>query len=246
MYLKTKALVIHVTEYQDRDVLLLLLTPDHGRITAKAKGLKRKNNAMSAACQLLAYSEFTLFEYKQTYTVNEATTIELFMPLRNDLQKLALGTYFAQVGSAVAQEDAPSSEILSLVLNCLYALSKLPVPEKQVKAVFEVRIVSIAGYTPNLNGCILCGDEEASFFDFHGGIMLCTKCVALNQSPYQEIDAGVLDALRYITTSDPKRLFSFRVGDTTLQNLGQLTETYLLAQFELSFPTLDFYKSLLI
>ena len=165
---------------------------------------------MSAACQLLSYSEFTLFEYKQTYTVNEATSIELFMPLRNDLQKLSLGTYFAQVGGAVAQEDAPSSEILSLVLNCLYALSKLNIPEKQVKAVFELRIVSIAGYTPNLNCCVLCGADEPRFFDFHGGIMLCTDCVVLNRSPYQEIDTGVLNALRYITTSDPKRIFSFR------------------------------------
>lgn len=245
MYLKTKALVIHVTEYHDSDVLLLLLTPEHGRITAKVKGARRKNNPMSASCQLLAFSEFTLFEYRQMYTVNEASVIELFMPIRKDLQKLALGTYFAQVGGAVAQEDAPSSEILSLISNCLYALSTLNLPEKQVKSVFEIRIVGIAGYTPNLNCCIICGEGKPTYFDFDGGTLLCTDCIGLNQSTVQILDAGVLDTLRYVVNCDPKRIFSFRVGEETLQKLGHLAETYLLTQFELSFPTLTFYKSLL-
>lgn len=245
MYLKTKALVIHVTEYHDHDALLLLLTPEHGRISAKVRGLRRKNSVLSASCQLLAFSEFTLFEYRQMYTVNEANVIELFMPLRNDLQKLSLGTYFAQIGDTVALEDAPSSEILSLILNCLYALSNLNIPQAQVKAVFELRIVSIAGYTPNLSYCVLCGEGTPIYFDFSGGVLFCENCGGYNQSPYQKIDAGVLDALRYILSCDPKRLFSFRVGDATLRNLALLTETYLLTQFELRFPTLDFYKSLL-
>lgn len=245
MYLKTKALVIHVTEYYNENVLLLLLTPDHGRISAKVKGIRRKNSTLSASCQLLAYSEFTLFEYRDMYTVNEASTIELFMPLRNDLLKLSLGTYFAQIGGTVALEDTPSSEILSLTLNCLYALSHLNVPDTQVKAVFELRMVSIAGYTPNLECCVLCGSETPLYFDFAGGVLLCEQCGGYLQTPYQDIDPSILEALRYILNCDPKKLFSFRVGDATLENLAALTETYLLTQFELCFPTLDFYKSLL-
>jgi DNA repair protein RecO (recombination protein O) len=244
MYVKTKALVIQVTEYRDSDVLLQLLTPEYGKITAKAKGARRKNNPMSASCQLLAFSEFTLFEYRQMYTMNEASVIELFMPIRKDLQKLALGTYFAQVSGAVAQEDAPSGEILSLVTNCLYALSTLDLPEKQVKSVFEIRIVGIAGYTPNLNCCIFCGEGDPVYFDFDGGVLLCADCIGLHQSTVQKIDVSVLDTLRYIVNCESKRIFSFRVGEDTLSRLAYLAETYLLSQFELSFPTLAFYKSL--
>ena len=54
----------------------------------------------------------------------------------------------------------------------------------------------------------------------------------------------LLEAMRYICLCDPKRLFSFQVGEETLDALSKLTEAYLTTQLERGFSTLDFYKSL--
>ena len=67
MYLKTKGLVIRVTPYNDTDSMLTLLTPNHGKLSVKARGLRRKNSPLIAPCQLLAYGEFTLFEDKEQW-----------------------------------------------------------------------------------------------------------------------------------------------------------------------------------
>ena len=85
MYLNTRGLVIRITKYNDTDALLTVLTPNHGKLTLKARGLYRKNSPLTASCQLLAFSEFTLFEYRDQYTINEAKTVELFRGLRRDL-----------------------------------------------------------------------------------------------------------------------------------------------------------------
>ena len=63
MYLNTNGLVIRVTPYNDTDAILSVLTPNHGKLSVKARGLRRKNSPLIAPCQLLAYSEFVLFEY---------------------------------------------------------------------------------------------------------------------------------------------------------------------------------------
>ena len=244
MYLTTQALVLRVTDYNDRDALLTLLTKENGKLTVKARGLRRKNSPLIAPCQLLAYGEFTLFEYRGMYTVNEAHSIELFQPLRRDLTKLSLGTYFAQVAEVVSQEDLPNPELLSLVLNCLYALSKLGVPEIQVKAVFELRCACIAGYTPDLFGCHVCGSQEPVLFDLSGGSLLCRNCRA--DGIRLPVNAGVLDAMRYVVYCNPQKLFSFSVGTDNLEQLSALSESYLTTQLERGFSTLDFYKSLLI
>ena len=55
MHLKTPALVLRVTDYKDHDALLTLLSPNHGKLTVKARGLRRKNSPLGAPCQLLAY-----------------------------------------------------------------------------------------------------------------------------------------------------------------------------------------------
>ena len=64
MNLNTKGLVIRGTPYNDTDALLSVLTPEHGRWTVKARGLRRNNSPLIAPCQLLSYAEFTLFEYR--------------------------------------------------------------------------------------------------------------------------------------------------------------------------------------
>ena len=64
MHLTTQGIVLRVTDYGDRDALLTLLTTSQGKLTVKARGLRRKNSSLIASCQLLAYGEFTLFEYR--------------------------------------------------------------------------------------------------------------------------------------------------------------------------------------
>lgn len=246
MLLTIQGLVVRVTDYNDRDALLTLFARGHGKLTVKARGLRHKNSPLIAPCQLLAYGEFTLFEYRGQYTINEAHSIELFQGLRNDLCKLSLGTYFAQVAEILSQEDTSNPELHSLVLNCLYALDKLAKPEALVKAVFELRSASIAGYTPDLFGCHICGNQSVSLFDISGGVLLCEKCRAGAEGIRLPVSATVLDAMRYIVYCDPKKLFSFDIGADAMQQLSGITEAYLTTQLERGFSTLDFYKSLFI
>lgn len=247
MYMTVQGIVLRVTDYNDRDALLTLLTTRHGKLTVKARGLRRKNSPLVAPCQLLAYGEFTLFEYRGQYTINEAHSLELFTPLRRDLTKLSLGTYFAQAAEVLSQEDYPSPELQSLLLNCLYALSRLDLPEAQIKAVFELRAACLSGYTPDLFGCHICGSQTPDRFDLSAGQLECINCRSRESNGIRmPVTPSLLKAMRYICLCDPKRLFSFQLGKETLEQLGNLTEAYLTTQLERGFSTLDFYKSLLI
>ena len=247
MYMTIQAVVLRVTDYNDRDALLTLLTRNHGKLTVKARGLRRKNSPLIAPCQLLAYGEFTLFEYRGQFTINEAHSIELFTPLRRDLTKLSLGTYFAQAAEVLSQEDMPSPELQSLLLNCLFALSKLDMPERQVKAVYELRAACLSGYTPDLFGCHICGNQNPERFDLSAGQLECVNCRSRESNGIRmPVTAAVLDAMRYICLCDPKKLFSFQIGEETLAQLSALTESYFTTQLERGFSALEFYKSLLI
>ena len=224
MFLTVRAIVLRVSDYNDRDALLTVLTEHYGKLTIKARGLRRKNSPLAAPCQLLTYGEFTLFEYNGKYTVNEAHALEIFKGLRRELTQLSLGSYFAQVAELISQEDLPNPELQALLLNCLYALSELHKPEPLVKSVFELRAACLAGYTPELFGCHVCGSQIPDRFD-------------LNEA---------LEAMRYICLCSPKRLFSFRLGADGQECLSGLTEGYLATQLEHGFPTLDFYHSLYV
>lgn len=246
MYLTVRGLVLRVNPYKDADAILTILTEDQGKLTVKARGLRRKNSPLIAPCQLLSYGEFTLFNYRGMYTINEAHSIELFQGLHKDIVDLSLGTYFAQVADVVSLEDAPGGELLSLVLNCLYAITATKLPHHQIKAVFELRCAALAGYTPDLSGCNHCGSETPHFLDISQGILECSTCRDLASDGIRiPVNESLLAAMRYICLCHPKKLFSFQAGEETLTLLSQLTESYLCAQLERGFSALDFYKSLL-
>ena len=247
MYLKVQGLVLRITPYKDNDALLTVLTNQYGKLTVKARGLRRKNSPLVAPCQLLAFGEFMLFEYKGMYTINEAASIQLFQNLRNDLTKLSLGTYFAQVAELVSQEDTSNPELLSLVLNCLHTLSATEIPQELVKAVFELRCACIAGYMPDLTGCHSCNSEYPDRFNISQGMLECSACRDYGVGGIRmPLLPGTLDAMRYICYCDGKRLFGFQIGPESVEILSQLTESYLCTQLERGFSTLDFYKSLFI
>lgn len=245
MFLKTDGLVVRQVNYKDNDQILTVLTKEHGLMTLKARGVRSRSSRLKGACQLLAYSEFTVFENRGFHTIDEANAIQMFPELRTDIELLSLASYFAQVAEVLSQEDMPNPELLSLTLNALYALCRRLCTPELVKAAFELRAACLGGYTPELSGCAVCGDPEPARFDVRGGILCCASCSA-GEGLRLPVSPGSLAAMRYLVSCDAKRLFSFRLEGRAVKELCDLTETYLQTQLERGFYTLDFYKSLLM
>ena len=245
MFLKTDGLVVRQVNYKDNDQILTVLTKEHGLMTLKARGVRSRSSRLKGACQLLAYSEFTVFENRGFHTIDEANAIQMFPELRADIELLSLASYFAQVAEVLSQEDMPNPELLSLTLNALYALCRRLCTPELVKAAFELRAACLGGYTPELSGCAVCGDPEPDRFDVRGGILCCASCSA-GEGLRLPVSPGSLAAMRYLVSCDAKRLFSFRLEGRAVKELCDLTETYLQTQLERGFYTLDFYKSLLM
>lgn len=245
MFFKTDGVVLREADYNDTDRMLTVLTRDSGRMTLKARGVRSSRSPLKAACQLLTYSEFTVLERRGYLTVTEAVPKEMFLDLRSDLECLSLASYFAQVAEVVSQEDSPNPQLLSLLLNCMYALGKLQKPQPLVKAVFELRTACLAGYTPDLSGCAVCGNPTPDRFNVAHGVLQCEGCRAEELNGLRlPVSEGMLMALHYLVACGPKQLFSFQIGEKDMEALSGLTETYLTTQLERGFFTLDFYKSL--
>ena len=241
----TRGIVLREVNYKEADKILTILTPE-GKLTAKARGVRRKGSALAAGCQLLVYSELVLSEYRDYVNVSQANSLEQFWGIKQDVELVALGSYFAEVCETVAEEGVPQPELLSLILNCLYALDKLKKPQEQVKAVFELKAACLAGYEPLLDGCAVCGVEpEKPGFHITEGVLHCASCRSgMGDGISMPMDEAGLKAMQHIAWGDPKRLFSISMGEESLKRFSDLAEAYLHTQLERGFHTLDFYKSI--
>jgi DNA repair protein RecO (recombination protein O) len=243
MYVNTTGIVLRETVYSDSSKILAVLTGTQGKLTVSARGALRRNSKLAAVTQLLVFSEMTLFHNRDRWTLTEARSIEQFRGLQHDIDKLALGSYFAELTETLADDDSQNPELLSLCLNALFALSEGIKEPQYVKPAFELRLLAISGFAPLISHCSICGNKEPerAFLDLVGGTLKCITCAPLNGAV---LSAGAISAARYIISCEQKKLFSFSLGKTALRELSSATERYLLEQLDRRFRTLEYYHQL--
>ena len=249
MLITTQGLVLREVSYKESDKILTVLTRDLGKRTVKARGCRKKNSPLAASAQLLVYSEMTLFEYREHLTLTEGSSLEQFWGVREDIEKLALASYFAEAAEAVAEEGVPNPGLLSLVLNSLYALDTLKKPRALVKAAFELKLLCLTGYEPLLDACAVCGAPEPDQprWNLSQGILHCARCrgqvgggVSMPLSPGE---SGGHASCGLRGPEEAVLLCPAGSGEPAPAGPGAC-EAYLMTQLERGFRTLDFYKQL--
>ena len=247
MQVKTQGLIIREQTVGESDRLVTVLTRDAGVVRAFARRAKNLKDSKSAATQLLCYSRLSIFKGREKYMIDDAEPIEVFFGLRRDIAALSLAQYFCELAYLMVPEDMDSEEYLRLILNSLHFLSKGTRPIRLLQSVTELRMLSSAGYMPNLVACENCAAYEAEtmFFLPQRGIILCDKCFHGANEPYVALPPGVLTAMRHIAYVDFEKLYNFSLPEDALKILNAATESYVVHTLHTVPKTLEFYKTFL-
>ena len=244
MRLNTDGLIIREQQTGEDDRLVTLLTREYGVIRAFVRGAKRIKSKAQSSTQLFAYGRYSIYRGKDAYSIDEAQPIEIFFDLRNDIVSLSLAQYFCELANELAPVEDDAEEYLKLVLNALHMLMKNKRPPEQLKAIVELRMLTLAGYMPDLVACGECEkfDDEGMFFSPVEGQIFCGDCV--ENHTCIPLPHGVLSAMRHICYTDFAKLFSFTLPDESMKYLSEVTEQFLIMQTSKKFKTLDFYKTM--
>ena len=243
-HLMTDGLILR--EYEttaEADRFVAILTRDKGLLRASARGAKRLKSRSGAATQPLCYSRLSLIPGRNKYIIEDAQPQEVFFPLRQDVEKLALAQYFCELALRLCPTDQPAPDHLRLLLSGLHYLCEDKKPPLLVKAVVEGRLLCLEGYMPDLTGCCRCGKGEGElFFSPSAGTLFCSAHTG--QGDGLAVSSGGLAALRHILYGAFARCFAFTLPPAELTALATLMEQFLLAQLQRPFKTLEFYHTL--
>ena len=247
MRFKTNGLVLRQQNIGERDKLVWILTESHGVLRAFARGAKSIKSPKCAGTGLLSYSSLGIFEGKDSYSVDEAVSIEQFTGLQRDIEKLALAQYFCELCLNLCPAGQEAGEHLRLMLNALYFLANDKRPPAQVKVCFEMRLISLCGYMPDLVMCAECGAYEAAEMVFvpHTGKLYCAACADRARIQGVRLPLAAATALRHTVYADFEKLFAFSLKDELWEPLSLASESYVAHMSQKDYPTLQFYKSMM-
>lgn len=245
MTIRTDGIVIREQNTGEQDRLITVLTKEKGVIRAFVNGGRNPKNKNVSSTGLLCYSDFSAQKTKNdVYFIKEATSKKVFFSLRQDIVDLSLAQYLSEIAGELAPIEEEAGEFLPLLLNSLHLISQKNKDLSLVKAVCELRMLSLSGYMPQLVGCKKCGtfESERMYFDTFSGELFCDGCRPAAR--LTELSPATVRAMRHICLSDPSKIFSFTLPAESLMSLSQASEKYLLNITGRRFKTLTFYKSM--
>ena len=244
MILTVKGLVIREVTFGEADKLFDLLT-DSGIRTVRARGVRKPGSKYAAVTQMFSYGEYCLRQTGDRLYLDSAVSLAMFYGLRQDLEKLALASYFAELIRKTAT-DQPQPQLLRLFLLCLHYLEEGTRDLMQIKGIFELRLVTELGMMPNLVCCNCCMRylPPAPILRIASADFTCADCCDLVGPHDLTVTPAALQAARHAIYSEADRLFAFRVKGESLRQFALYAEQYLLHRIGTDFPTLRFFHDL--
>lgn len=243
-----QGIVLSARDIGKSNKVLNILTKEHGMIEAFANGCKNSKSRLISVAQPLSYASFILEKKGNNYTVSSADLIKVFYNIRDNVDKLSLSFYISEITAYMAPKNESGEVVLRLFLNVLHILEHDIKNYDLIKAMYELRLMSISGYMPNLVCCENCGiyDDVQMVFYPRSGFIRCRECSGKcsTSEPMITVTEGAFLAMRHIIYSDLENFFSFDLRGNSLKCLVYICEEYVLEQTERTYSTLEFYKSI--
>ena len=152
-FVELTGIVIKSMPIGDFDRRVTIFTKERGKIYAFAKGARRINNQMMGFARIFAYGKFKLYEGRDSYNIVNADIANYFEDVSADIESTCYGTYFLEMLDYYTKEALVDIESLKLIYYTLLALTKKSIPNRLVRRIFELKLMTINGeydLTPEL------------------------------------------------------------------------------------------------
>ena len=218
-------IVLVSSDVGEFDKRLVILTKESGRVTAFAKGARRPNNALVAACSPFCFGTFEAFEGRNSYHISKANISNYFRDLVMDYEKVCLGSYFLEVADYLSVEGVDEKPRLALLYQSLKALESDKFSHRLLKNIYDLKTWVIDGEYPNVFTCSCCGKKEnLTTFSLKRHGVLCKECANLEAGT--DISQSTLYTMQFIVSSKIEKLYTFVLNNETEEELTRILSSY--------------------
>lgn len=232
-------MILSATPIGEYDRRVVILTKEKGKIFAFAKGARRQNSVLMGMTNPFSFGEFVLYEGRTSYNMVQANILNYFMELSTDFEGAYYGFYFMEFADYYTREYNDEKQMLRLLYQSLRALASKKIPYELVRYIFELKALVINGEYPEVFQCACCGAKDR-------GVVFCSKshgliCEECKSKATDGIAIGksTLYTLQYIVSSPIEKLYTFRVSDEVLEQLGRIMKQYVGMYVDKQFKSLE-------
>jgi DNA repair protein RecO (recombination protein O) len=189
---RDEGIVLRTHKLGEADRIVVVLTRNHGKVRAVAKGVRKTKSRFGARLEPPTHLQLLFYEGRELDIVTQAETVDHFRAIRDDLDRLTRAVEMLEVADQLSLEGEANPQLHQMLLGALRALAADPAP--LVVPSFFFKALALEGFGPEVATCMECGTEEGivSFDIGMGGV----RCTAHRQGTAISVAAlGLLQAI---------------------------------------------------
>jgi DNA repair protein RecO (recombination protein O) len=229
---RVEAVVLRHMDWGEADRLLWLFTRELGKVRVVAKGVRKLHSRKAGHLEPFTRVVILLARGREMMIVTQAEAVDTFPLLRNDLLRMGYASYVVELLDRFTYEEGQNIPMYRLLADTLLRLCT-ETDSSLVIRYYEVRLLDLLGFRPQLVHCVQCGNEiqpEDQYFSAAQGGILCPSC-GKNAPGARLISMQALKYLRHYqrsSFSEAKRAHPTSAHYRELEILIQHYLTYLL------------------
>lgn len=225
---RVNAIILRHTDWGEADRLLWLFTREIGKVHAVAKGVRKPRSRKAGHLEPFTRAELLLAYGRDLPIITQAESKEAYLPLREDLVRLGYASYIVELLDRFTYEEGENIGLYRILNDTLSRINKEKDPAFAVRY-YEVRLLDLVGFRPQLLKCVNCGDEIKAvdqFFSFEKGGVICPKC-GPKEIGLRSISVSALRILRHFQRSNYAEARRLRLSANIDNELEKLMGSYL-------------------
>ena len=164
-------------DYGEADRIYTLLTREHGKIGAIAKGVRRSTSKLAAALEVYAQVDVQLAHGRNLDVISQVERKRKPRVVA-DLERTSRAALIAELAERMTEDRHPVEGLYELTCWALDELAAESEP-RRAAAFFLSAALELMGYAPQLSECARCGRplaETSHPFSAASGGFLCPDC----------------------------------------------------------------------
>jgi DNA repair protein RecO (recombination protein O) len=241
--------VLRRKDIGEADRILTLFTPELGKVRVVAKGIRKPRSRKAGHLELFTRSKLLLASGRDLDIITQAEVVDAYRPVREDLLRGAYAAYMIELLDRLTPDEQENPELYDLLRQALTWAGTAPDLSLAARY-YELHLLSIAGYQPQLRQCVIGGETlqaEDQFFSPAEGGVVCPRCAASRlegpgNAGWMPLSLAGLKLLRYVQANTFARVAALNVGARTQSEVEFLLARYITLILERQLKSVEFLK----
>jgi DNA repair protein RecO (recombination protein O) len=223
-----EAIVLRQYPLSDSDRIIVLITREHGKARAVAKGVKKPQSRIAGCLEPLSHVRLELYarEGRELSQIRRAELIHSFLGRNPSLKHIYAYSYFAEICNEIVPDNQVNYALFRLILAVLNAGEKHGINHLLARY-FEIWCLKLSGLLPNYAYCSNCGKcvKDDEFFAWlEAGQARCNACA---QGRGLRIGAPASAALVTMTRLSPEEFIAQLFPEEAVRDIERLSQRLL-------------------